>query len=342
MHNKRDLPWRNTTDPYMIWLSEIILQQTRVAQGLPYFLKFVEAFPTVFDLAAASETKVLRLWQGLGYYSRARNLHTCAKTVVEKYKGKFPDSYRELLKLKGVGKYTAAAIASFAFNEPVPVVDGNVYRVLSRVFGITDDIGSSQGQKTFAQLAETLMDRDNPHDYNQAIMEFGATHCIPTSPDCHNCIFTDDCHANKHNLQRDLPVKLKKVKVKTRYFQYLVIQDKGKILLRQRRRNDIWQGLYDFYLIENTQPLDIDQLGQPQKPEWLIPKNLTLRNMSHEYRHILTHQRILARFFHVAPASGFSPDLLGEADNFQFYSMDEIKDLPKPILINNYLNEHIF
>ena len=326
----------------MIWLSEIILQQTRVAQGLPYFLKFIEAFPTVFDLANASETKVLRLWQGLGYYSRARNLHACAKSVVEKYDGKFPDNYRELLQLKGIGKYTAAAIASFAFHEPVPVVDGNVYRVLSRVFGIADDIGSSQGQKVFAQLAGELMDHDDPHDYNQAIMEFGATHCTPSGPDCHNCIFSDDCHANKHGLQRDLPVKLKKLKVKTRFFHYLVIQHKDKILLKQRHQKDIWQGLYDFYLIEDTQPLNIDEIRRLQKSHWLTNQNLNLKNLSNEYKHILTHQRIFARFFHVEPDDGFSPDLLNQSDDFQFYSIDEINDLPKPILIDNYLNEHIF
>ena len=326
----------------MIWLSEIILQQTRVAQGLPYFLKFIEAFPTVFDLANASETRVLRLWQGLGYYSRARNLHACAKSVVAKYNGRFPDNYRELLQLKGIGKYTAAAIASFAFHEPVPVIDGNVYRVLSRVFGVADDIGSSQGQKIFAQLAGELMDHDDPHDYNQAIMEFGATHCTPSGPDCHNCIFTDDCYANKHGLQRNLPVKLKKLKVKTRFFHYLVIQHEGKILLKQRRQKDIWQGLYDFYLIEDTQPLDIDEIRHPQKSHWLTNQNLNLKSLSNEYKHILTHQRIFARFFHVVPDNGFSPDLLNQSDDFQFYTIDEINDLPKPILIDNYLNEHIF
>lgn len=342
LQNKRDLPWRNTTDPYMIWLSEIILQQTRVVQGLPYFLKFTEAFPTVFDLANASETKVLRLWQGLGYYSRARNLHACAKTIVEKYDGKFPDNYQELLKLKGIGKYTAAAIASFAFQEAVPVIDGNVYRVLSRVFGIAEDIGSSRGQKVFAQLAGELMDRDHPHDYNQAIMEFGATYCTPSGPDCHNCIFTNECHANKHGLQRDLPVKMKKVKVKTRFFHYLVIQHQGKILLRQRRQNDIWQGLYDFYLIEDVKPLDMNQIVHAKKPGWATYQNLNLQHLSNEYKHILTHQRIFARFFHVLPVNGFSLDLLEEPDNFGFYSIDEINDLPKPILIDNYLNEHIF
>ena len=342
MTNKRDLPWRNTADPYMIWLSEIILQQTRVAQGLPYFLKFIDEFPTIFDLANASETKVLRLWQGLGYYSRARNLHACAKSVVEKYNGKFPDNYAALLQLKGVGKYTAAAIASFAFNEPVPVIDGNVYRVLSRVFGVSDDIGSSGGQKVFARLAARLIDQDNPHTYNQAIMEFGATHCTPSAPDCHTCIFADDCHANKHGLQKDLPVKLKKVKVKTRFFHYLVIQHGAKIMLKKRQQNDIWQGLYDFYLIEATKPLDMSQIQSQQTGDWLNAENLNLMNLSGEYKHILTHQRIFARFFHIAADNGFSPGHSNKLDDFRFYTLDEINDLPKPILIDNYLNEHIF
>ena len=342
LQNKRDLPWRNTTDPYMIWLSEIILQQTRVAQGLPYFLKFIDEFPTVFDLAKASETKVLRLWQGLGYYSRARNLHACAKAVVEKYKGKFPDNYKELLQLKGVGKYTAAAIASFAFHEPVPVIDGNVYRVLSRVFGISEEIDSGKGQKVFAQLAADLMDHDDPHTYNQAIMEFGATHCTPAAPDCDTCIFNNDCHARKRDLQRNLPVKTKKIKVKTRFFHYLVIQHEGKILLKQRKQKDIWKGLYDFYLIENSGPLDLDQVLQQQTGDWFPCQNLKLKNLSNEYKHILTHQRIFARFFHVAPNNGFSRDLPDKPNGFQFYSLEEINDLPKPILIDNYLNEHIF
>ncbi|MDN5215648.1 A/G-specific adenine glycosylase [Fulvivirgaceae bacterium BMA12] len=342
LQNKRDLPWRNTNDPYMIWLSEIILQQTRVSQGLPYFLNFIAEFPTVFDLAKADETKVLRLWQGLGYYSRARNLHACARAIVEQYNGKFPNTYDELLQLKGVGKYTAAAIASFAFHEVVPVVDGNVYRVLSRIFGVFDDIASGQGQKVFAQLAAELIDRDDPHNYNQAIMEFGAIHCTPTAPACDSCIFSRDCHANKHSLQQNLPVKTKKVKVRSRFFHYLVIQFREQILLRQRQGNDIWKGLYDFYLIEENQPLDMDQLLDPKRAGCLKDQDFLLENTSGQYKHVLTHQRIFARFFHIKLAVQQLPDLRITNGDFQLYTREEINDLPKPILIDNYLNEHIF
>ena len=342
MQNKRDLPWRNTSDPYMIWLSEIILQQTRVSQGLPYFLNFMDEFPTVFDLAKADETKVLRLWQGLGYYSRARNLHACARAIVEKYGGKFPNTYQELLQLKGVGKYTAAAIASFAFHEAVPVIDGNVYRVLSRIFGISDDIASGQGQKVFAQLAEELIDRDDPHNYNQAIMEFGAIHCTPGAPACDSCIFSENCHANKHSLQQNLPVKTKKVKVRSRFFHYLVIQYEDKILLRQRQANDIWKGLYDFYLMEEAQPLDIEQLLSEKSVDWLSRQRYILEHISNQYKHVLTHQRIFARFFYIKLGIQQLPHTPVTPGDFQLYTKEEINDLPKPILIDNYLNEHIF
>ncbi|MEY2629135.1 MAG: Adenine glycosylase, partial [Bacteroidota bacterium] len=225
LQNKRDLPWRNTIDPYFIWLSEIMLQQTRVAQGLPYFLRFTEAFPTVFDLAKADEEQVLKLWQGLGYYSRARNLHKTAQQVAFEYNGEFPKSYAELLKLKGIGEYTAAAIASFAYNESVPVVDGNVYRVLSRYFEVETDIASLGAKKEFTQLAAELLPAGEANLFNQAIMEFGALQCVPKNPNCTNCIFSDSCAALQKKKVDQLPVKSKKIKVKTRFFTYLVFED---------------------------------------------------------------------------------------------------------------------
>ncbi|MFP4091343.1 MAG: A/G-specific adenine glycosylase, partial [Cyclobacteriaceae bacterium] len=198
-HHKRDLPWRHSRDPYIIWLSEIILQQTRVVQGLPYFMRFAEAFPTVYDLASASQQEVLRLWQGLGYYSRARNMHACARLIVEQHNGVFPLHYQELLQLKGVGPYTAAAIASFAYNETVAVLDGNVFRVLARVFGVEDDISSGQGQKRFQALAAQLVPEGKAGEYNQAIMEFGALQCTPQSPACLLCPLSEICYAFHHN-----------------------------------------------------------------------------------------------------------------------------------------------
>src|SRR6185369_7763226 len=205
--NHRNLPWRATIDPYKIWLSEVMLQQTRVAQGLPYYERFVCSFPTVFDLAMATEQNVLRLWQGLGYYSRARNLHRCAKEVVEKFNGHFPNSFNELSKLPGIGDYTAAAIASIAFRQPVAVVDGNVYRVLARVFGIEKDITSGEGKKHFFSFANELINKERPDLFNQAVMEFGALHCVPKKPKCGECIFSKSCEANQRNLQAVLPIK---------------------------------------------------------------------------------------------------------------------------------------
>ncbi|MEM9673002.1 MAG: A/G-specific adenine glycosylase [Bacteroidota bacterium] len=331
----RDLPWRHTLDPYRIWLSEVILQQTRVAQGLPYYNRFIEAFPTVYDIANASEQEVLRLWQGLGYYSRARNLHACAKTIVANYDGKFPESYRELIKLKGVGAYTAAAIASFAFNETVPVVDGNVYRVLSRVFGIKDDILSTSGQKKFRQVADQLVPDGKANVYNQAIMEFGALQCTPATPACLLCPVVDTCYAYQHGKQKELPVKIKKTKIKHRYLHYLVVKTDGRLLMRQRQGKDIWTGLYDFYLIETSQPQDWEQLEDPFLAE-LLQQSPTVEK-SRKYQHQLSHQQLHVIFYtltlpnNVAQESSSLPG--------QFYSADEVEQLPKPILIDNFLRE---
>ncbi|MHC2993664.1 adenine glycosylase, partial [Pontibacter sp. HJ8] len=249
--HKRALPWRETTDPYLIWLSEVILQQTRVKQGLPYYRSFADAYPTVQHLAAAPEDEVLRLWQGLGYYSRARNMHHTARQIVEEYGGVFPDNYETLLKLRGVGSYTAAAIASFAFREQVAVLDGNVFRVLARVFGLSDDIAVPASRKVFQQLANKLIPSDTPDIFNQAVMEFGAIQCTPVMPDCLFCPLQQSCFAFTHGLVQELPVKSKAKAARPRFFHYIVFELEGKYYLRKRLSGDIWEGLYDFYLYES-------------------------------------------------------------------------------------------
>lgn len=341
--NKRDLPWRKTHDPYRIWLSEVILQQTRVAQGLPYYKRFVEKYPTVADLAAAKEEEVLRLWQGLGYYSRARNLHACARMIVNEWCGKFPTTYEDLLRLKGVGKYTAAAIASIAFKEPVPVVDGNVYRVLARVFGIEENIASTQGEKIFYQLANTLVPKEKADLYNQAIMEFGAMHCVPANPLCSTCIFRTECIAFHSSRQRTLPVKVKNLKVKQRFFHYFIIQFQDKFYMKKREERDIWQGLYDFYLIEENQvkpphQLKSELLSIIQRYQLVIHKRPIL------YKHILTHQRLNVCFFHIKATTPFINEAkkLFNKMNITPFTLEEIKTLPKPILINKFLEKELY
>lgn len=251
LQNKRNLPWRETSNPYNIWLSEIILQQTRVTQGLPYYLKFIENFPTVHDLAKAEEETVLKLWQGLGYYSRARNLHTTAKYISFELGGNFPNNYTDLLQLKGVGEYTAAAIASISFNENIAVVDGNVFRVLARYFGIELDISQSKTKKEFQKVANDLLPKGKATVFNQAMMEFGARQCVPQNPDCENCVLNTSCFALQKNKIKELPIKTKKLKIKNRYLNYVVVKDKNEhFLIEQRTENGIWKNLYQFSLIE--------------------------------------------------------------------------------------------
>ena len=305
--NKRDLPWRNIKDPYRIWLSEIILQQTRVEQGLPYYIKYVKEFPTIKHLAAAREEKVLKLWQGLGYYSRARNLHTTAKIVQQKYKGKFPNKYEEILQLKGIGEYTAAAIASFAFNLCYPVIDGNVYRVLSRVFGIHTPIDSTEGKKEFNKIAQALIDKNDPGTYNQAIMEFGAMHCKPQLPNCSDCCLSSMCYAYEKKQVGSLPVKSKKLKQRNRYFNYLVVRNNKQLYLKKRTRNDIWKNLYDFPLIETSQQFtEQDLYGSEEWKSIFEKSNSVITKVSLTHKHILSHQKIYARFFEIEITSSSS------------------------------------
>lgn len=297
--NPRNLPWKDTADPYKIWLSEIILQQTRVAQGRPYYEKFAEKYPKVEDLANAPEDEVMRMWEGLGYYSRARNMHTTAKYIAFELKGKFPDTHKEILKLKGVGPYTAAAIASFAFELPHPVVDGNVYRVLARRFGVETPIDTTTGKKEFAMLAEELLDREKPSVYNQAIMDFGSLQCTPSNPDCETCPMQENCVAFYKGLISKLPLKSKKLKRTTRYFHYFMLQlPNGAFLLQKRIGKGIWRNLYQFPLIEADKLMDFEVLQQTEEWQKLFTnQEVTLKKISKPYKHQLTHQTIYLQFF---------------------------------------------
>ncbi|GAB3822969.1 A/G-specific adenine glycosylase [Pontibacter rugosus] len=336
--HKRALPWRDTENPYFIWLSEVILQQTRVAQGLPYYQRFVETYPTVQDLAAAPQDEVLRLWQGLGYYSRARNMHHTAQLVVAQYGGIFPDNYAELIKLKGVGSYTAAAIASFAFKEQVAVLDGNVFRVLARVFGITDDIAAPASRKVFQKLADTLVPADEPDTFNQAIMEFGAIQCIPVMPDCMFCPLQQTCFAFNHGMVQELPVKSKAKAARPRFFHYVVFELNNSFYLRKRLEGDIWQGLYDFYLYESDNKILPEaqlllelQSGVPVQQGQLQP-------YVKAYKHILSHQKITAHFYRIKLQEPLKNEVLKET-RLALYNVEEIESLPKPVLISSYLKD---
>lgn len=333
LENKRALPWRGTKDPYLIWLSEIMLQQTRVAQGMPYYFKFTEAFPTVFDLARAPEDQVLKLWQGLGYYSRARNLHETAGYIAATLNGKFPNTYKELLKLKGVGDYTASAIASICFNVPAAVVDGNVYRVLSRVFGIATPINTTHGIKQFKSLAQELLDEDQPGDYNQAIMEFGAQYCVPQNPDCDSCIFKDSCIASSEGTVGALPVKLKKAKVKKRFFNYLVfLSEANETQLDQRTGKGIWQQLYQFPLVETSKEIALPELEDEPAFNALIEGMNIQRVVLYKEDsviHKLSHQHLYTRFW-IVPVSEVTRNKV---------AVSELRDYPVPVLIQNFISE---
>ncbi len=334
LQNKRDLPWRKVHEPYQIWLSEIILQQTRIEQGLPYFYNFVEAYPTVFDLANAPADEVLKLWQGLGYYSRARNLHESAKYVAFELNGEFPDSYKGLLKLKGVGDYTASAIASICYNEPVAVVDGNVYRVLSRIFGVDTPINSTPGIKEFKKLAQELLDKEDPATFNQAIMEFGALHCKPQNPLCHTCPFNDSCLALKDGKIKELPVKLKKTKVKKRYFNYLVFDiENDRTILEQRTGKGIWNGLYQFPLVESKSLVAENELSKlDQFQELVEEKSYSLELYNEEpVIHKLSHQHLYTRFWLVN----------SDSNSEKTVSLERVLEYPVPVLIGNFLNEYL-
>jgi A/G-specific adenine glycosylase len=329
--NKRELPWRNTRDPYRIWLSEIIMQQTRVAQGLPYYLRFTERFPRIEDLAAASEEEVLKTWQGLGYYSRARNLHATARYVALENGGRFPSSYEGLLALKGVGPYTAAAIGSICYDLPRPVVDGNVYRVLGRYFGVELPINRGDGTRYFSALAEELLDRANPGTYNQALMEFGALQCVPQTPDCVSCPLSDSCAALATQKVSSLPVKLPKKEVRKRYFNYYMPVDPGsRTLLLRRDKRGIWEGLYEFPLIESESEQAGHRVGEElvseRYPELGQVKESVLVNPL-PVVHKLSHQHLYVTF-HILHLE----EVLREG-----IPLSEMQAYPVPVLIANFM-----
>ena len=299
--NKRDLPWRDITDPYKIWISEIILQQTRVNQGLDYYLRFVNRFPDIKSLALASEDEVLKLWQGLGYYSRARNLHKAAKQIMSVFNGIFPKEYSQILSLSGIGEYTASAIASFAFDLPHAVVDGNVYRFLSRYFAIETPIDGNTGKKEFAKLAQHLLPKNNISAYNQAIMEFGALQCVPASPDCRSCPLANSCRAFELNLVTQLPIKKQKTKVTNRYFNYLKIEFEGNIFIQKRTKNDIWKNLYEFPLIESESLLSVKELIGSDDFQSLFEgiDNIEIGKISNPMKHVLSHRVVFAQFISI-------------------------------------------
>ena len=335
LENKRDLPWRGTRDAYVIWLSEIILQQTRVDQGLPYFNRFLEAYPRVQDFANATETEVLKLWQGLGYYSRGRNMLYTARQVLELHEGIFPGSYDKLIKLKGIGDYTAAAISSFSADEERPVLDGNVFRVLARFFGVDTPINSTKGKQQFLQLAVELIKGQQPALYNQAIMEFGALQCKPKAPNCNICPLQYDCYAKNHGLVASLPVKEKKLKKRTRYFNYFVCRKEDELLVNKRGAGDVWQELYDFPLIE-TQAL------YPEGPEELFEivrarfgEKVKVTPISTQ-KHLLTHQTIYVQFFAL---DNYIINFNHNAEA-KWVTFAEFDKLPQPKVITNFMNSY--
>ncbi|HWD87007.1 MAG TPA: A/G-specific adenine glycosylase [Mucilaginibacter sp.] len=333
LENKRNLPWRDTSDAYVIWLSEIILQQTRVEQGMPYFDRFLEHYPDIKSFAAASEDDILRLWQGLGYYSRGRNMLKTARLINEQYDGVFPVQYEHLIKLKGIGEYTAAAISSFAANEAKAVVDGNVFRVLARYFGIGEPINSTKGKKIFQGIADEVLNHDHPGLHNQAMMEFGAVLCRPKSPDCEICPVREGCFAYNNNKIGELPKKLKTVKVRDRYFNYLLVTDGDQVLMRKRDDTDIWANMYDLPLIET--------------PSYIAPENVTKLLHTHnplsdtfrilacypEKLHLLTHQRIHTQFIHVENQA------IKLEQKYFFIEVKNIKMLALPKILNLFLSK---
>ncbi|VTQ06643.1 A/G-specific adenine glycosylase [Sphingobacterium daejeonense] len=296
--HKRALPWRETKNPYVIWLSEIILQQTRVEQGMPYFLRFVENYPNVTKFANADEADILRLWQGLGYYSRARNMHKASKQVIDLHKGVFPVDYHDLLKLPGVGEYTAAAISSFANNQPYAVLDGNVFRVLARYFGIHEPINSTAGKKIFANLAAEMLDLNHPAEYNQAIMDFGSMQCKPKNPNCEECILRLDCVAYQDNLVDQLPQKIKAKKSRDRFFHYFIIQKEDSVLMSQRTEGDVWANLFEFPMIETTTDLNVAELVQMKEYQEAFG-NIQPIQIKGQIKHILSHQNIFCQILYL-------------------------------------------
>ena len=332
--NKRDLPWRGTTDPYRIWISEIILQQTRVVQGYEYFLRFIRRFPDVRTLASASEDEVLKYWQGLGYYSRARNLHAAAKSM----NGKFPESYQEVRALKGVGDYTAAAICSIAYNMPYAVVDGNVYRVLSRYCGIDVPIDSTEGKKLFAALADEMLDKSRPATYNQAIMDFGAIQCTPQSPNCMFCPLADSCSALSKGQVMQLPVKQHRTKTSNRYFNYIYVRMGAHTLIHKRTEDDIWKNLFELPLVETEKDLSEEEfLACPQFHALFAEGEVRMvRTLLRGVKHVLSHRVIYTNFYEVT-----LPDNSSSFSSYQRVAVEDLGRYAVPRLIHAFLEKYV-
>lgn len=331
--NKRDLPWRRTRDIYKVWLSEVILQQTRVEQGLPYYERFLAAFPDVKSLAKAGEEEVLKLWEGLGYYSRARNLHAGAKMIRKELKGKFPRSYEEWLSIKGVGAYTAAAIASFCFEEPRPVLDGNVYRLMCRILGIKKPVGSTAVKSEIMETLHEMIRNASPSEFNQALMEFGALYCKPGKPDCRECVLLPYCFAGQKGIAGNLPVKKKKSAVRERYFSYFFTVYKNKVLVRRRTEGDIWKGLFEFPMIESGGKLSLPFFLKKRK---LRRSQVILHGAPVHAVHKLSHQTLHCHIFRleakVKPAAE-----KGE----QWVPLTELDRIPFPRLLTRFIHGHV-
>ena len=331
--NKRDLPWRHTKNSYIIWISEILLQQTRVKQAIGYFNRFVAQFPDVQMLADAKEEEVLKYWQGLGYYSRARNLHYSARYIVNELGGIFPQQYNDIIKLKGVGEYTAAAIASFAFDEKVSAIDGNVYRVLSRIFNISLAVNSGKGKKVFREIAETLIENQQPGEFNQAMIEFGALLCKPLNPLCSECPVLEVCLAYNNGVILERPVKNKSQVLKKRYFAYLFIKSGERVLIKKRTQKDIWKGLYEFPLIETMSEIKTEELIFSEQWLNIIGKSFELIKVIPPVLHRLSHQLLNVTFYIVK---------LSEFQKQSFYEdilLSDLETYPVPKVIENFIAE---
>ena len=330
--NSRVMPWKNEKDPYKIWISEIILQQTRVNQGVEYYNRFISKYPDVNKLAKAPESEVFKLWEGLGYYTRCKNIIASAKYIAE-LNGEFPKTYEEILQLKGIGSYTASAIASFAYNLPYAVLDGNVFRVLSRYFGIKIPVDDLKGKKYYSDLAYELLDKKIPGIYNQSIMDFGATVCKPL-PLCEICPLNTRCVANLKGMQLELPIKVKMILRKERWLYYLVVRFRNKFYVRKREGKDIWQSLYEFILIETLKPVAVKKLDSSATfKEIFKDKSYKIESISAMYRQQLTHQTINGQFIRITINSPLC------LDNYQLITPEEIKNLPFPKFINTYLKD---
>ncbi|TAE42409.1 MAG: A/G-specific adenine glycosylase [Sphingobacteriales bacterium] len=335
--NKRVLPWRNTRNPYLIWLSEIILQQTRVAQGMPYYYRFEERFPNITSFANASEDEVLKLWQGLGYYSRARNMLKTAQEIKNNYAGVFPTAYADLIKLKGLGPYTAAAISSFSVDEKRAVVDGNVYRVLARYIGIDKPINTSEGVMVFQKLANTLIENHVPSQYNQAIMEFGALVCTPKKPACNHCVLRLTCWAFTHHKIAVLPVKLKKNPPKKRFMYFFVVPSNNKLIIKRRSNADIWAGLYDFPSIESDSPQTVEAIiADTQFKTWFGPQ-VVVHKIYKPIKHLLTHQTIYATFIELLG----SYQSMEQPKEWLYVPINEVENYAQPKLIFAFLKNYL-